>query len=37
MPNIACLPSPLEHVGQSDLTTHVEWTSLAEQAEESAA
>ncbi|HEY1582493.1 MAG TPA: SAM-dependent methyltransferase [Chthoniobacterales bacterium] len=29
------LPSLLERVGQSDLTTHVEWTSLAEQAEES--
>jgi len=29
------LPSLLEQVGQSDLTTHVEWTSLAEQAEES--
>ncbi|MBA3544171.1 MAG: SAM-dependent methyltransferase [Chthoniobacterales bacterium] len=28
------LPSLLEQVGQSDLTTHVEWTSLAEQAEE---
>lgn len=27
------LPSILERVGQSDLTTHVEWTSLAEQAE----
>lgn len=27
------LPSILEQVGQSDLTTHVEWTSLAEQAE----
>lgn len=27
------LPSILELVGQSDLTTHVEWTSLAEQAE----
>ena len=27
------LPSLLEQVGQSDLTTHVEWTSLAEQAE----
>jgi SAM-dependent MidA family methyltransferase len=29
------LPSLLEQVGQSDLTTHVEWTSLAEAAEES--
>jgi SAM-dependent MidA family methyltransferase len=29
------LPSPLEGVGESDLTTHVEWTSLAERAEES--
>ena len=29
------LGSPLEEVGESDLTTHVEWTSLAEQAEES--
>jgi SAM-dependent MidA family methyltransferase len=28
------LPSPLESVGASDLTTHVEWTSLAERAEE---
>ncbi len=28
------LPSLLEKVGQSDLTTHVEWTSLAEHAEE---
>jgi SAM-dependent MidA family methyltransferase len=28
------LPSLLERVGQSDLTTHVEWTSLAERAEE---
>ncbi len=28
------LPSPLENVGASDLTTHVEWTSLAERAEE---
>jgi SAM-dependent MidA family methyltransferase len=28
------LPSPLEHVGESDITAHVEWTSLAEQAEE---
>lgn len=27
------LPSILERVGQTDLTTHVEWTSLAEQAE----
>ena len=27
------LSSPLEQVGDSDLTTHVEWTSLAEQAE----
>ncbi|CAN5495215.1 SAM-dependent methyltransferase [soil metagenome] len=27
------LPSILERVGQSDLTTHVEWTSLVEQAE----
>jgi SAM-dependent MidA family methyltransferase len=27
------LPSFLEMVGQSDLTTHVEWTSVAEQAE----
>jgi SAM-dependent MidA family methyltransferase len=29
------LPSLLEQVGQSDLTTHVEWTSLAERGEES--
>lgn len=29
------LSSPLENVGQSDITTHVEWTSLAERAEES--
>ncbi len=28
------LPSLLERVGQSDLTTHVEWTSLTERAEE---
>ncbi len=28
------LPSLLEQVGTSDLTTHVEWTSLAERAEE---
>jgi SAM-dependent MidA family methyltransferase len=28
------LPSLLERVGHSDLTTHVEWTSLAERAEE---
>lgn len=28
------LPSPLEDVGEGDLTTHVEWTSLAERAEE---
>ncbi len=28
------LPSLLEKVGESDLTTHVEWTSLAEQAQE---
>jgi SAM-dependent MidA family methyltransferase len=28
------LPSLLERVGASDLTTHVEWTSLAERAEE---
>ena len=28
------LPSPLEDVGESDLTTHVEWTSVAERAEE---
>ncbi|HEY5036849.1 MAG TPA: SAM-dependent methyltransferase, partial [Chthoniobacterales bacterium] len=28
------LPSPLERVGTSDLTSHVEWTSLAEHAEE---
>lgn len=27
------LPSILESVGESDLTTHVEWTSLAEEAE----
>ena len=27
------LPSILERIGQSDLTTHVEWTSVAEQAE----
>lgn len=27
------LPSPLEEVGKSDITTHVEWTSLAERAE----
>ena len=33
--NHRVLPSPLESVGQSDLTTHVEWTSLAEQAKES--
>ncbi|MGI8890614.1 MAG: class I SAM-dependent methyltransferase [Chthoniobacterales bacterium] len=29
------IPSPLEGVGEVDLTTHVEWTSLAERAEES--
>jgi SAM-dependent MidA family methyltransferase len=29
------LSSPLEEVGESDLTTHVEWTSLAERAEAS--
>jgi SAM-dependent MidA family methyltransferase len=28
------LPSLLERVGQSDLTSHVEWTSLAEHAEQ---
>ncbi|HEX3818163.1 MAG TPA: SAM-dependent methyltransferase, partial [Chthoniobacterales bacterium] len=28
------LPSPLERVGKSDITSHVEWTSLAERAEE---
>ncbi len=28
------LPSLLEEVGASDLTTHVEWTSIAERAEE---
>jgi SAM-dependent MidA family methyltransferase len=28
------LPSLLENVGAADLTTHVEWTSLAEEAEE---
>jgi SAM-dependent MidA family methyltransferase len=28
------LPSPLEGVGVSDITTHVEWTSVAERAEE---
>jgi SAM-dependent MidA family methyltransferase len=28
------LPSPLECVGECDMTTHVEWTSLAERAEE---
>jgi len=28
------LPSLLERVGASDITTHVEWTSLAERAEE---
>jgi len=27
------LPSLLENVGEADLTTHVEWTSLAEEAE----
>ncbi len=32
--NHRVLPSPLEDVGESDLTTHVEWTSLAECAEE---
>jgi SAM-dependent MidA family methyltransferase len=26
------LPSPLESVGRSDITTHVEWTSVAERA-----
>jgi SAM-dependent MidA family methyltransferase len=26
--------SPLEHVGETDITAHVEWTSLAEHAEE---
>ncbi len=26
------LPSPLAHVGQADITAHVDWTSLAEQA-----
>jgi SAM-dependent MidA family methyltransferase len=25
--------SPLEHVGESDITAHIEWTSLAERAE----
>ncbi|MBA3831293.1 MAG: SAM-dependent methyltransferase [Chthoniobacterales bacterium] len=29
------LPSPLENVGAGDITTHVEWTSLAERAENS--
>ncbi len=28
------LPSPLENPGAGDITTHVEWTSLAERAEE---
>jgi SAM-dependent MidA family methyltransferase len=28
------LPSLLENVGEADLTTHVEWTSLAEEAQE---
>jgi SAM-dependent MidA family methyltransferase len=28
------LPSPLENVGESDLSAHVEWTSLAARAEE---
>jgi SAM-dependent MidA family methyltransferase len=28
------LSSPLEDVGESDITSHVEWTSLAERAEE---
>jgi SAM-dependent MidA family methyltransferase len=28
------LPSPLERVGECDITAHVEWTSLAERAEE---
>ncbi len=32
--NHQVLPSLLENVGQCDLTTHVEWTSLAEHAEE---
>ena len=27
------LPSPLEQIGHADITAHVEWTSLAEQAE----
>ncbi|MDQ2659059.1 MAG: SAM-dependent methyltransferase, partial [Verrucomicrobiota bacterium] len=27
------IPSPLERVGAADITTHVEWTSLAERAE----
>ena len=27
------LPSPLEDVGERDLSAHVEWTSLAERAE----
>lgn len=27
------LPSPLEHVGEADLTAHVEWSSIAEDAE----
>ena len=30
----ALLSSPLEDVGESDITSHVEWTSLAERAEE---
>ena len=29
----ASLPSPLEEVGESDMTAHVEWTNLAERAE----
>ena len=32
--NHRVLPSLLENIGQCDLTTHVEWTSLAEHAEE---
>jgi SAM-dependent MidA family methyltransferase len=28
------VPSPLEGVGETDITAHVEWTSLAERAEE---
>ncbi len=32
--NHRVLPSPLEKVGESDISTQVEWTSLAERAEE---